>query len=412
MNGRVLFIAYHYPPENAIGAARPYRFTKYLARLGYQCHVITAADTTSRPDLAATYIPDPSLHASDRGLGFQCERVLRKLLIPGAIGVHWSHLAYRAGLEYVEKHSGDPITIFSTFPPLGVHMAAFRLARAKGIPWIADFRDPMGHNPIYRRLGRHTLAAYSWMEARIVRHASAIVANTDGSEAILRCHYPDAGKKIHLLWNGFDPEQRLRPLPLPSRPYRLYTHTGELYEGRTIAPVLESIQRLFNAGKLAAGSIRVDLIGPMEPECLPPSAFLDAATNAGWLSITPRQIPKPDAQLGAQTADGLLIVQPQSAVQVPGKVYDYLQIGRPLLAFLPPASTVERLLSQAGVPYRCVYTTMSPEASDAGMLEYLNLPSEPAPASSWFEDTFSAPNQTAHLASIIESVQRNRAPHS
>ena len=39
----VVLIAYHFPPDNAIGGARPWRFYKYLKRLGYECHVLTAA---------------------------------------------------------------------------------------------------------------------------------------------------------------------------------------------------------------------------------------------------------------------------------------------------------------------------------------------------------------------------------
>ena len=39
----VILIAYHFPPGPEIGAVRPYRFYKYLTRMGYRCHVITAS---------------------------------------------------------------------------------------------------------------------------------------------------------------------------------------------------------------------------------------------------------------------------------------------------------------------------------------------------------------------------------
>ncbi len=403
MTSRILFLAYHYPPENAIGAARPFRFVKYLQRQGHECHVITAAPATAG---GITSIPDPFSRASRKGAGFQMERLVRKFFLPGALGTQWSQAAYHAGLDYIRSHPGERITIFSTFPPVGVQFAAYRLAGETGLPWMADFRDPMGHNPIYVRLGARTGAAYRFIERRIVERADAIIANTDASQSILQSAYPTAVSKIHLLWNGFDPEQRLSPLPLPARSHRVYTHTGELYEGRTIAPLLESFQRLFQYGRIAPDHIHVDLIGPAEGDCLPSPAFLECAQRAGWLSITPRQIPKCEAQQAAQTADGLLIVQPQSAVQVPGKVYDYLQIGRPILAYVPSESAVERLLAKAGVPYRCVYTAMPPDVFDDVLLDYLKLPSDPVSASEWFEETFNAVNQTACLASIVESIQR------
>lgn len=407
MTPRVLIIAYHYPPENAIGAVRPFRFCKYLRRLGYECHVITAADTDGRPELNATSIPDPSVHAPNRGTGFQIERAVRKFLLPGAMGIHWSDAAYKAGLAYIEKHAVDPVTILSTFPPVGVHVAGYRLARKTGRPWVADFRDPMAHNPINNAMRTHTRKTFAWMEKQVVGCASVVLANTDGSEAVLKRGHPAATDKIHVLWNGFDPEERVVALPLRATTRRLYTHTGELYSGRTVTPLLQSVKRLIDNGRVAPGSIAIELIGPVEPDCLPTPAFLKAAQTAGWLTVTPRQIPKVEAQLAAQTTNGLLIVQPQSAVQVPGKLYDYLQIGRPVLAYLPPESAIERVLSKGGVPYRCLYTGMPPEAMDEGMFEYLNLPSDATPASAWFEDTFNVQRQTAALAALISRIQRS-----
>lgn len=403
---RVLLFAYHFPPENTVGAARPFRFSKYLAQHGYECHVVTAANVQSRPELKAEQIPDPFLHNPGQGIGFQVERAIRKLLVPGAIGTQWAWRAYQAGLRYVRSHPGDPVTLLSTFPPLGVHLAAYRLARQTRIPWIADFRDPMAGNPVNNRLGGHTHTLYRLMERRIVNRASAVLANTDSAENILKRNYPNAAAKIHLLWNGFDPADRSAALPLPQRSMRVFTHTGELYEGRTVVPLLTSLKRLIDNRRIPPASVRIDLIGPVEENCLPEPAFLKDAQSAGWLSITPHQIPKSEAQRLAQSSDGLLIVQPQSAVQVPGKIFDYLQIGRPLLAFVPPNSAIERLLSRSGVPYRCLFTGIPADQFDETLLAFLNLPSTPTPANAWFELTFNAENQTAFLASLIASLPR------
>ena len=39
----ILIVAYYFPPGQEIGGARPYRFYKYLKRMGYECQVITAS---------------------------------------------------------------------------------------------------------------------------------------------------------------------------------------------------------------------------------------------------------------------------------------------------------------------------------------------------------------------------------
>ncbi|MBV9265017.1 MAG: hypothetical protein JO061_02495 [Acidobacteriaceae bacterium] len=405
---RVLMFAYHFPPENSVGGARPFRFYKYLGRLGYKCRVITAADVSSRPDLDAECIPDPFVGTEGQDLGFQVERAIRKALLPGVTGVQWAMHAYESGLRFVKTHADDEVTIFSSFPPLGVHIAAHRLVRTTGLPWIADYRDPLGDNPINDRLGRHTRLTYSWLERVFMDSAARTVANTDEAEAVLKRKFASDDSKIHLIWNGFDPEERLSAAPVAEGSRKLLTHIGELYQGRTAAPILESLERLFATGTVSSSCIQVCLVGGVEPTCLPPPEFVQRAETAGWLSVTPYAIPKCEAQGLAQRSEGLLLVQPQSAIQVPGKLFEYLQIGRPILAFVPRRSAIERLLSKTGVPFHCVYPDMGAEAFDETVLNFLSLRSDPVPPGAWFEESFNAVSQAEELADLIEQCWRDR----
>src|SRR5947209_709957 len=109
----ILLFAYHFPPENVIGAARPYRFYKYLQRQGYKCHVITAAKVSQMPELSAEHVPDPFLESPGAGLGWHVERVVRKLLLPGTLGTQWALHACRAGKRFLRQHPGDRVVILS-----------------------------------------------------------------------------------------------------------------------------------------------------------------------------------------------------------------------------------------------------------------------------------------------------------
>ena len=82
----VLIFAYHFPPEPKIGAARPFRFYKYLSRLGYACKIITAAPQAEPPP-GVTYVPDPFETAQRRGFEWQLERAIRWGFLPGAVGM-------------------------------------------------------------------------------------------------------------------------------------------------------------------------------------------------------------------------------------------------------------------------------------------------------------------------------------
>src|SRR6202021_1123850 len=102
----VLIFAYHFPPENEIGGARPFRFSKYLSRLGYTCRVFTASEQTGRDDSNTEYVPDPFVTHSRHRPSWQLERAIRKVILPGEFGTQWSCYAANAARVYVRAHPG------------------------------------------------------------------------------------------------------------------------------------------------------------------------------------------------------------------------------------------------------------------------------------------------------------------
>jgi len=148
------------------------------------------------------------------------------------------------------------------------------------------------------------------------------------------------------------------------------------------------------------------LIGATMSAALPNRKFLLRAQAEGWLELVTERIPQREALQIARSSHGLLLLQPQSTTQVPGKLFEYLQIGRPILAFIQPGSPAEQLLEQSGVPYRCIYPGSAPEAMDESIAGFFKLPSTATAANSWFEENFNARNQTRTLEAIIRSSQK------
>jgi hypothetical protein len=245
---------------------------------------------------------------------------------------------------------------------------------------------------------------FRWVEHAIARRADVVIANTDGAMVKWQEEFPSVNGKVHVIWNGFDPEERIEPLPVPVRNYKVLSHVGHLYHNRTASPILESIARLIAAGRLSPARIRVRLVGSTEPGVLPSQQFLDRARNAGWLDLVTERIPQRDALQIARSSDSLLLLQPQSTTQVPGKLFEYLQIGRPILAFVQPASPSERLLKRSGVPHRCAYPGSAPEAIDEVVACFLDLPSTPVAPGPEFEERFNVENQTRMLDAMIRSL--------
>lgn len=381
---------------------RPHRFFKYLKRLGYECHVLTAAPRQGMNDPDIQYIPDPIREGEKQGLAWQAERVIWKCLVRGQTLLSWTDALFEAGSAFLEAHKGDSVTILSSAPPLGVHIAARRLAKAFGRHWIADFRDPID-SP-----GGDRATFQDFFAPRIERHflaqAKAVLANTDAMRDRWVQLYPAMRDKIHLMWNGFDPEDAIVPPLLPQRERKILIHTGELYGGRDIRPVVYSIGRLIAAGRIPRTSIQVRQVGPVVPGDMPDPAYVAKAGAEGWLELLDT-VPSREARALALNADGLLLLQPHTALQVPGKLFEYLRMGRPILAYVVAGSPVERILSQAGVPYECIYSGQAEAEIDAGVLRFIGkLDGRVCAAGAWFEETFEASRQAAALDRLIRSL--------
>lgn len=400
----VILFAYHFPPENSVGGARPFRFYKYLRKLGYRCYVITAAEQAASPLPDVEYVPDFFGAGTAKGLPFQVERAIRRFLFPGVLGTGWSYRAAQAARRILRLHANAEITIISTFPPLGTLFAGWQLARSSSRPWIADFRDPLTGASVNRDIWPYQRRIYEWLERFLLRQARLVIANTDAAAAIWKTKYPARSGDVHLIWNGFDPEDRITPLPLPARERRVLAHVGELYLDRNATPILESIRRLIDAGRLSADGVCVQLVGPMRPDSLPDERFLTQAQREGWLDLRREHIPQIEARRLAQTADALLLIQPQSKVQVPGKLFEYIQIGRPILAFIPRDTPIERILEKSGIPYKCAYAGEDHAQIDRAIAEFFTLPPEATEPSPWFSAQFDGNRQTETLDALIRSL--------
>lgn len=403
-----IIFAYHFPPENAIGGLRPFRFYKYLSRLGYRVHVITPANVSGILGVDAQQIADPFVVRARQGMGWQTERAIRKFLLPGVVGSQWAIHAYRAALRLIKANPQYRVTVFSTFPPVGTHVAAYWLARRRNLPWIADFRDPLADNPVYEHISPFTKDLYRKLEKIFVRSADLVIANTDGAQEVLRQKYPDRADRIELIWNGFDPEDRLQPLPFSSPERKIVAHVGELYGGRTVSPILFSLRRLIDRGLLSANQFRVQLTGAIVEGSIPDEKFMAQAVKEGWAKLDTDRVPQKHAHQIIQTAQALLLIQQQSVTQVPGKLYEYLQVGRPILAFVSENSPVERILERSGVPYTCIYPSSSQDAIDRSVLEFFQSTRNEARPNEWFESEFNAQNHAAKLSDLIQLANRKR----
>ena len=398
MNTQLLLFAYAFPPENVSGAARPFRFYRYLPEFGVSPRVITASPQSLQlPDVV--FVRDEPRDFPRQNWSWHLERMVRKFLLPGELGLTWSRKAAAQSRNLISLHSRT--AVLSTSPPLSTHLAALQLKRKLGIPWIADFRDPL--NPSGQIAVSHA-NIFSMIEAFFFREADAVIANTDAVSELWKVRYPAHQEKIHVICNGFDPAEVILPAPIPQRTYKHIVHVGELYRGRHPGLILDSLNRLITRGALVPGSLRLSLIGPSSDDTIPNIDVLRRLAEAGVVEYVPSLMPQEKARLIACQADALLLLQPQSDVQIPAKLFEYIRIGRPVLAFIRRGSPTEDILDRSGIPHRSIYPNDSPEEIDAKLLAFLALRSDSVSPSQWFVEQFNARRQTQMLSAIIEGL--------
>ena len=81
-------------------------------------------------------------------------------------------------------------------------MIAAELSRRSGLPWVADFRDPITHegfpgNP-------ETWRRYRQIEVNVMARASASIFTTQSAASEFRARYPEVAHRIRVIENGYD----------------------------------------------------------------------------------------------------------------------------------------------------------------------------------------------------------------
>jgi len=402
----VLILAYHFPPENESGAARPYRFYRYLPDFGYRPYVVAAGEPDpAQPREDVHHVPNRFLVPTRSTLGGLSEMVGRKFFFPHDVGVNWSRAAYAEAEKVVGAHS-IPIMI-STAPPFTTALAALRLKRRFGLKWVADFRDPLVGNPFRVQHGLpHQIDKF--LNRQIFERADAILGVSDKITSDWVTQYPAAAPKIHLIWNGFDPAEAFGPAPSQPRPYKVLSHVGAIMGGRHPVVVLESILRLIGRGLLNPNEVRIRLVGSLEQRIVDEHASVFTALKArGCLECAGHEIPKAEAMQVIAQSDYLLLLDGNVldlGFAVPAKLFDYVRAGHPMLVQTARNSPVERILAKSAIPSLFVYPGDVPELVDEQILDLFSRPATPSVPSPWFWQEFDGKRQTEKLARLLDGL--------
>ncbi len=371
---RLLLIAYEFPPSPSPQSLRWTYLARELDALGHEVHVLTAdlgGHTPGLPALPASVVVHRSFAGPLRGLlaarrkqrersserdGNRTATIPAQPLRPprnwkqriseavqgAAAFVHFPDIRGewrpwgRRALERLLDEVRPELVISSHEPATSLELGL--LARRRGLPWVADLGDPVlaGYTPRrWRRRARR-------LERDVCAHADLVTVTNPGAAALLRERHGDAAR-IEVITQGFDAGAGTRSPGADSGIHdaggfdagRLeLLYTGSLYRFRRVDALLEALR--------ANPAVRLNLAAVTVPERI----LQAAAALPGQLRLL-GFLPHAAILAMQRRADVLVNIANDDHTQVPGKIYEYLGAGRPILHLGngddPTAALVEAL---------------------------------------------------------------------
>ena len=401
MSKHLIFFTHAYLPENTSAVQRSAPLARYLRDEGWTVHVVASshAGRLDGDDLVWN-VPGPRATGSAWRGGFW--RAMQRIG-PYNDRLPWIPHALAAAEKIAAAH---PVrAVLSTSPPVAAHLAARTFARRHRLRWVADLQDPIVGNPArMRSWGKpYDLA----IERSVFRDAAHVVAVTDAVADQWRARWPALAAKFATIWMGFDPAEGIGPRPVPARERREMLHIGFLYEERHPIALMESLARLVQRGELDPRGFLLRLAGRADQpqKVLEHPAGRELAAR-GCLALEDRHVPRADAVAATATADWLLLLDIVSSFgtgyTVPGKLYDYVLTGRPILAVTDRGSPTERILAQSGIRHACLFHGEDAAALDRKVAEFLRQPAAAGEPSAWFRDRFDAKKLAAQMSALLQ----------
>jgi glycosyltransferase involved in cell wall biosynthesis len=415
MAPRVLIVAYDFPPHGAIGTMRTMRLVRELSRQGWDITVLTGSPETYLPGTPVDSRLESQVPA---GVNVIRARAVRgfdaigraAVRLRGGTGTNTKSPASTTGaavapasrsyvrrskdwidaaLSIPDKESGwiapatlrgihhmmsagRPDVIYSSAPPWSGQVVALALAAASRRPWIADFRDPWARAPWRDWLKPFRQRAAAGFERRVVGAADAVLFVTRANLEEFSAFYGSkVGGRFHLVPNGCDPEEFESIQPLPRREEFVLLHAGALYGARNPLPVIQATARAINRGALDRQRFRLRFLGTTSLSTDLPAGCRQLGIE-DVVEFVPR-VARAESLRELKSASALLLVQTGTTVSVPGKAYEYLAAGRPILALSEEGETAQ-LVRASGIG-RSVGPADPIDVIEQALLEVLALAS-------------------------------------
>ena len=431
-NEKVLVIAYYWPPAGGPGVQRWYHFVRHLPSFGItpvvyvpenaQYPIVDHSLTEALPNeviLIKRPISEPYTWVSwlfknktqqlSQGLIQEnkpsfLERFMRfvrgNFFIPDA-RVSWVAPSVAFLSQYIKEHGIK--TIISTGPPHSMHLIANELVKTHvNLKWIADFRDPWTtigyHNDLY--MTPWAQKKHLKLESAVLQSAHMILTTSYTTKALFS---KKTSTPIEVITNGFEPFE-YSGLMRPEENKFSLVHIGSLLSKRNPKILWEAIGELVTENKVFAGQLSLDFVGLVSDEVKESIAAHGLTSYCNFYGY----ISHDEARKQQYTAHLLLLIEIDSEAHkgiIPGKVFEYLQSSRPILAIGPQDWDVAQVLPENNSNALGTYQDKSLVKSF--IAHRFNVGTEIASKTDPALRKYERKNLTEELSKIIKNLKRS-----
>jgi glycosyltransferase involved in cell wall biosynthesis len=415
---RVLFISYYFPPLGMGGTQRVAKWAKYFLRLGWEVTVLTvkpiayyAFDDSLLDELkGARIIRTGSLDPARLLYLFRRKKEragggkegstgwLYWFLIPDA-KILWLPVALWQAWREIRRQK-IPLIVTSG-PPHSSHCIGWILSKIAGVKWVSDFRDSW----LQGNLLPTPTALHRWlhrvMEKRILTDAHAVTATAQMLADTLAVTGKRQTGTTHFLPNGYDADDFAEPVSAADACFDV-TYAGAISSSfsdpRTL---LEGFRLFVEAAQLSPTAAKLHFIGAdltgHLANWIHENSLDEYVDASGYL-------PHQDAVMTMRQADLLIyLVRPGSfQALIPGKTFEYIAAGKPVLAIGDRIEGMQLLMQHAPARH-CAFEAID-EIRCALLAFYQEFCNGELPQASPPPPEFSREWQARKLAEIFSSL--------
>jgi hypothetical protein len=240
--------------------------------------------------------------------------------------------------QYLKVNPVD--CIITSGPPHSMHLIGMELQKQEHLPWIADFRDPWTtiHYHKSLRLTKASEAKHRALETLVLNSANHILVTSPTSQKEFSLL---TNKPITVITNGFEPIEA--DTPVLDTTFSI-AHIGSLLTQRNPTELWEVLSQIVKEDPVFAQDLEICLTGVVSDEVL---SFIDLVGLKNN-TTTKGYVPHKEALILQHKAQVLLLLEVDSQdtkAIIPGKLFEYLQAARPIIAIGPKGSDIEGIIN-------------------------------------------------------------------